>query len=105
MDNRKLIKLTRLSQKDRPKINEKCFFSPVIQLIDGVFIDDTRVLLHDYMKHNSVCTVTKHGNYIDHVKFGNNKHTDIVSPEFLLRMELTKQAKQLLSEATEGCRL
>ena len=46
MGSQQLIKLTRLSHKDRPNINEKLFFSPC----------------------------------------------------FLLRMELTKQGKQLLAE-------
>ena len=97
MATRQLIKLTRLSHKNRPNINEKLFFSPVIRLIDGVFIDDNRTLLQDYMKHNNVCTCVKHGDYTEHVRFSNQKQTDIVSPEFLLRMELTKQGKQLLN--------
>jgi len=87
-----LFKLTRLSLKNRPSIKEQCFFSPCIELVSGVFIDDTRKLLVNEL----LCTVTRHGDRVEHVKFRTEEH--IVSPEFLLRKELTKYGKTVLGE-------
>ena len=92
MSNR-LIKLTRLSENDRPDIGEKCFLSPVVQLIDGVYIEDNRTLL-DNLKHNDICTITKHGDRVAHAIIKDKKY--IVSYDFLLRFELTSFGKTLL---------
>ena len=91
----KLFTLTRLSENKRPDIGEKCFFSPVVRLVEGVFIDDNRLLI-DSLKHNDICTVIKHGDKVEHVAFKTKKH--IVSSEFLLRFELTSFGKAILGE-------
>jgi len=91
----KLFKLTRLSENNRPAIGEKCFFSPVIRLTDGVYIDDNRPLVNN-IKHNDICTITKHGDRIVHVTIKDKKH--IVSYDFLLRFELTSFGKTILEE-------
>ena len=85
----KLYNLTRLDNTDRPNINEQCFFSPCIEIVPGIFIIDTRKMLQSYMRENNLCTVIKHGDYTEQVRFNKQQDIDIVSPEFLLRKQLT----------------
>lgn len=98
----KMFKLTRLSETNRPDINEQCFFSPSIYLGCNTYIIDNRKMLKSYLRENNICTVIKHGDKVEIVIFNNQKDTDIVSADFLLRKELTNFGVTILGTAKNG---
>ncbi len=89
---------TRYSQNHRPKLQTRLLFSPVKRIVDGVYKIDNRQMIRDHLKENSICTVIKNNKNTVLVQFPEQNDTDLVSPEFLITIELTKQGKIILGD-------
>ena len=89
---------TRYSATNRPKPGTRLLFSPVKQMIDGLFTPDNRTLTRSYLKQNNICIVVENTKNLVLIQFPNQKDTDLVSPEFLITIELTKIGTSILGD-------
>lgn len=90
----------RFDSTNRPTINDKVMFSPckmsTAQQDQSITIN--KPMIRKYLKPNQICLVIKHWPYLIEVQFPNQEDTDLVSPEFLFKPELTKAGKTILGE-------
>ena len=86
----KIFKNTeRYSDATRPTIGETCFFSHAIILLKDELVPKTKPFLHEHIKQDSTVKIKRNLDHIVEVMFLNSDQTDLVSPEFLLKRELT----------------
>ena len=96
----------RFSIKNLPKIGQRCFFMPGSFLAPNIFVPDYRKCTKPYINICSQCIVErvpkddskkpKLRNVVE-VKFLNQNEADIVSPDFLVSVELTTDGKELFN--------
>lgn len=103
----KLTKNTvRFSKLIRPEVGTTVDFSPVVILCKNTFTADTREFLCDYMIEGAKCKVIKNTEETVTVEFDDAPQTedkatfirDLVSPEFLIKRDLTDEAIKMLNE-------
>ena len=86
----KIFKNTsRYSDATRPAIGESCFFSHAITLLKDELVPKTKHFLHEWIKQDSIVKIKRNLDHTVEVRFTNSDQTDLVSPEFLIRRELT----------------
>ena len=92
-----LKKTDRYSSDRRPSVGRKCLFSPGLILLAG----GRNILVKPYqpnMMRSKRCIVVENLEHTIRVQFPKNATTDIVSPEFLLPFELTKDEIKMRDE-------
>jgi len=109
-DKIKLLKdgpLQWYNETNRPAVGEVCIFQPVKLYHPGVFKIDNRPLCKLHLVHGRVKVIHNHPNLVEvsflsmlgKPLFRSKKKTDLVSPEFLMKIELTDEGKKLLEVA------
>lgn len=96
----------RFGIKNLPTVGQRCFYMPGLFLAPNIFIPNYQKCIKPYINICSQCIVErvpknsskkpKLRNVVE-VKFLNQNETDIVSPEFLVSFELTKEGKELFN--------
>ena len=88
----------RFTQDKRPKIGQKCFYCPGVWLVPDVFVPDYRTCIKPYIKPLAICEVTGATEHLAIVKFGDQEETNLISPDFLVAVELTAVGKELFND-------
>ncbi len=96
----------RFGAKNLPSIGQRCFYMPGTFLAPNVFVPNYWKCIKSYIKISSQCIVErvpkdgrgkpKLRNVVE-VRFLNQNDTDIVSPDFLVSVELTAEGKELFN--------
>jgi len=97
----KMFKQTkRFSVLDRPTKDSKVFFSHCkVLTTSGVIKEiDRKFTNRKYLKKNSICKVICNTQNLVLVKFPKANDTDLVSPEFLINLELTQKGQEILGD-------
>ena len=93
---------SRYSDLSRPEIGERCFFSHGYALIRGEFVEKSKTFIHEWIKQNAIVVVKRNGEHVVEVLFDGADETDLVSPEFLMRTELTEFGRAFFNENKRG---
>lgn len=80
----------RYSESKRPVEGERCFFSHALCLIQGEFVERKKEFVFEWIKQNAVVRVIGNTMHLVEVMFDGASESDLVSPEFLKRVELTE---------------
>ncbi len=96
----------RFNIKHLPEIGQQCFYMPGIYLVPSLFIPDYRTCIKSYIKPCAQCIVKRVPDknneekpklkHLVEVIFMNQNDTDIVSPDFLVSVELTEEGMEIL---------
>lgn len=90
-------KSKRYSVSQRPEIGARCMFSHADQLIFGEFVPHPKAFERSEIYQGARCMVLGLSTYVVRVRFDGSDLIDLVSPEFLIPMELTKFGEDLLN--------
>ncbi|KKL68759.1 hypothetical protein LCGC14_2121770 [marine sediment metagenome] len=86
----KLVKNTyRFSDTHKPVVGSKCILSIAKQLTQTIYQEVERVLVPFQLKGGLRCEVTSNLKYLTEVQFAHKDTTDLVSPCFLIKRDLT----------------
>ncbi len=85
---------TRYNRYKRPMTGDNVVFSPVIELIDGLYIP-LKQKMKCTLKNNAICKVLKNTEHTVVVSFDSQRY--MVSPMFLIKQNLSQTGKKLLS--------
>jgi len=88
----------RFSKLVRPAVGDVVEFDPVVILVKGVVVADTRKFTKPYMVAGAKCTVDSNWENTVYVKFVGQEFIDIISPEYLIKRDLTDQAIRALNK-------
>lgn len=89
-------KINRCSENDMPMIGERCMFSHALQLTQNEFVPQDRLWEREEIYQKARCKVLAMLDHVVRVRFEHSDRDDIVSPEFLIPLELTAFGKELL---------
>lgn len=87
----------RYSEHDRPEVGDRCFFSHALRLLGEEFVPMEKTLL----RQSTQCVVVKNHPHVIEVVFDGSDQTDLVSPEFLIRRELTIFGKRFFHDTKD----
>lgn len=92
-------KTNRCSESDMPLIGSRCMFSHARQLTLDEFVPQKKLFEREEIHQGARLLILAHLNHTVRVRFEHSDQDDIVSPEFLIPMELTKFGKELLAQS------
>jgi len=73
-------------------------FSCALQLTQNEFVPQEKLFEREEIHQGARCVVLAHLNHIVRVKFEHSNREDLVSPEFLIPLELTKFGRELVEQ-------
>ncbi len=94
-------KTDRCSGVNDPIIGERHMFSHALQLTIDEFVPQKKLFERKEIHQGTRCVVIGRINNIVIVKFDHSDQEDLVSPEFLIPLELTSFGKELLATDPE----
>ena len=83
-----------------PSVGDECMFSHALQLTQNEFVPQSKLFERKEIYQGARCTVLPRLEYSYHVvrlRFESSDLEDIVSPEFLIPLELTAFGEELLA--------
>lgn len=86
----------RYSESDRPAPGERCFFSHALRLTSTEYVSFPRSFERKELFQNAFVTVQKNRPHLVEALFDGADASDLISPEFLLSMELTAFGHELV---------
>ena len=89
----------RFSSDYKPTIGMKLIFSYAHVLTSsGVSLPNKKSFCKNYIHNDSMCEVISLTEHLVEVRFDNQTNTDLVSPEFLIFVQLTKIGTKLIGD-------
>ena len=86
---------------DVPPINQRCMFSHALQLTEDEFVPQPKLFVRDEIHQGARCNVVGYIEHIPLVRFDGSDREDMVSPEFLIPLELTIFGRELLKASPD----
>jgi len=84
-----------------PSIKARCLFSHALKLTKNEFVPQPRAFEREEIHQNARCTVIGLNPHTVKVRFDQAEINDIVSPEFLIPLELTKFGELVTKKSPE----
>ena len=94
-------RIDRCSERYKPKIGRRCMFSHALQLTDDEFVPQKKLFEREEIHQGARCKILARLDHVVRVRFEHSDRDDVVSPEFLIPLELTKFGKELLESDPE----
>jgi len=87
----------RYSVSKRPAPGERCIFSHATILTTAISCSQSKAFDREEIYQNAFVTVVRNRPHLIEATFDGAKHTDLISPEFLIKAELTKFGEAMLA--------
>lgn len=89
-------KIDRCSESNMPLIGTRCMFSHALQLTIDEFVPHKKLFEREEIHQGARAKVLAKLGHVVRVRFEHSDRDDIVSPEFLIPLELTRFGRELL---------
>ena len=89
-------KIDRCSESNMPEIRARCMFSYALQLTHNEFVPQDKLYEREEIHQGARCVVLAQLDHVIRVRFERSDQEDVVSPEFLIPLELTRFGRELL---------
>lgn len=94
-------KIDRCSESDMPEIGQRCMFSHTLQLTIDEFVPQRKLYEREEIHQGARLSILAQLDHVVRVRFEHSDREDIVSPEFLIPLELTRFGRELLESDPE----
>ena len=89
---------SRYSDEKRPSMGEKCLFLHGLCLIPGEFVSRGKEFVREWISQGALVRVLRNKDHLVEVMFPGALDSDLVSPDFLMKAELTAFGKAFFSQ-------